>query len=78
MSGVARPKPCYLDEFEVWKVINGRKVWRNASGNRLYTWDFLHGEIEAFDKLGRHLGALDAKTGRFTGDAVHGRILHLK
>ena len=63
MSGAPRPNPCYLDGFEVWKVVGGRKVWRSLSGERLYTWDSLHGEIEVFNSRGVHLGALDAKTG---------------
>jgi hypothetical protein len=64
MTLKARPKPCYLDAFDVWKVVNGNKVWRSADGRRLYTWDGLHGEIEAFDRRGDHLGALDAGTGK--------------
>lgn len=77
MPGVPRPNPCYLDEFEVWRIVRGRKVWRNAASNRLYTWDSMHGEIEVFDARGRHLGVLHAVTGRFTGDAIHGRVLEL-
>ena len=61
MPYVARPKPCYMDQFEFYKVIDGRKVYRG--NGRLYSWDELHGEIEVFNKQGWHLGALDAKTG---------------
>ena len=61
MPYVAKPKPCYMDQFEFYKVIDGRKVYRG--NGRLYSWDELHGEIEVFNKQGWHLGALDAKTG---------------
>ena len=42
-------------------------------GKRLYTWDSLHGEIEAFNRRGEHLGALDAITGEFIKDPSPGR-----
>ena len=32
MPYVAKPKPCYMDQFEFYKVIDGRKVYR---GNRI-------------------------------------------
>jgi hypothetical protein len=73
MPGKPRPKPCYLDSFQVWKIVGGKKVWRNVSGSRLYTWDSLHGEIEVFNAQGLHLGVLDAVTGRMTKTAVRGR-----
>lgn len=44
MPYVAKPKPCYMDQFEFYKVIDGRKVYRG--NGRLYSWDELHGEIE--------------------------------
>lgn len=28
MPYVAKPKPCYMDQFEFYKVIDGRKVYR--------------------------------------------------
>ena len=47
MPYVAKPKPCYMDQFEFYKVIDGRKVYRG--NGRLYSWDELHGEIEVFN-----------------------------
>jgi hypothetical protein len=29
---------------------------RSDGGARLYTWDSLHGEIEVFNRPGKHLG----------------------
>jgi Cytotoxic len=38
-------------------------------------WDELHGEIEAYNKRGKHLGALDAVTGDMIKDADPGRSI---
>lgn len=58
-----RPSPCFLDEMESFGVRGGRRVWRHPAGERFYTWDELHGEIEVFNKRGRHMGAADAVSG---------------
>jgi hypothetical protein len=55
----APPKPSILDEFEPLGLINGARRWRDETG-RLYTWDYLHGEVEVDNSRGRHLGVLDA------------------
>lgn len=73
LSEVPRPTPCYLDEMDNFGVRGGRRVWRNPTEDRLYTWDGLHGEIEAFTLRGRHVGALHAVTGAKVKDAVRGR-----
>jgi hypothetical protein len=78
MAGQPRPKPCYLDNFKVWRTVGGQKVWRNDNGSRFYTWDALHGEIEVFTVRGHHLGALDAVSGELTKQAVKGRKLDVK
>ena len=78
MSGVPRPKPCYLDDLKGFKVIDGRKVWANDDGSRLYTWDSMHGEIEVFNNRGYHLGVLDAVNGQLIKPAVKGRRLDVK
>lgn len=78
MPGKPRPKPCYLNSFEVWKTIGGQKVWRNNDGSRLYTWDGLHGEIEVFNARGHHLGVLDAVGGRLVKQAAKGRKIDVK
>ncbi|WP_420715284.1 colicin E3/pyocin S6 family cytotoxin [Corallococcus sp. BB11-1] len=54
---------------------DGEKRWRSLDGERLYTWDSLHGEIEVFNKRGRHLGALDAVSGKLIKEAVKGRVI---
>jgi hypothetical protein len=47
--------------------------WRSRDGQRLFTWDSLHGEIEVFDLRGRHLGVLDAVTGEWRKGPIRGR-----
>lgn len=73
MPYIPKPKPCYIDKYEFYKVICGRKVYRGKG--RYYSWDELHGEIEVFDKFGYHLGALDAVTGKKIKDADKSRRL---
>lgn len=71
----ARPEPCYLDEKEAWGVRGGRKVWRDAVEDLFYTWDGLHGEIEVFNRRGRHLGAADPVSGVMIKEADRTRRL---
>jgi len=80
MAAIPRPKPCYLDNFEVWKTVGGQKVWRNEEGSRLYTWDAMHGEIEVFNEWGYHLGVIDAVSGELLKrkQAVKGRKINIK
>ena len=40
---------------------------------RLYTWDALHGEVEAFNARGRHLGSFDPVTAALIKPPVQGR-----
>jgi len=40
-----------------------------------YTWDSLHGEIEVFNKRGKHIGVVDAVSGELIKDAVKGRSI---
>jgi putative cytotoxic protein len=75
VGGKPKPSPCILDGLKVLRVVKGRKVYRSADGNRLYTWDSLHGEVEVFTAKGKHLGALDAVTGRFLKGPVKGRTI---
>jgi hypothetical protein len=67
------PTPSFLDELEYIGAKNGEKRWRSPNGKRLYTWDGLHGEIEIFNVRGKHLGVIDALTGKPIKDAVRGR-----
>lgn len=70
-------EPHFLENCTVLKVADGRKVWKSSNGKRLYTWDELHGEIEVFNKRGKHLGSADKTTGIIYKDAVKGRELNV-
>ena len=70
MVYVPRPKPCILDGMEKHIVSGGRQVYKK--GDKYYTWDEFHGEVEVFNKRGWHLMVLDAD-GNFKKDAVKGR-----
>lgn len=73
---MARPDPCYLDDLERLSR-NGPPRWRSPDGKRLYEWDDLHGEIEVYNKQGRHLGALDPVSGEFIKGPVKGRSIEV-
>jgi len=67
------PKPSYLDGMKYQGFVHGAKRWGSTCGQRLYTWDSYHGEIEVFNKRGRHLGVIDVTNGNQIKDAVKGR-----
>lgn len=75
MAGKPQPANCFLKQQQHFGVRGGDRVWRNKEGDRYYTWDDLHGEIEVFNKRGRHLGVLDAVTGVLIKDPVKGRTI---
>ena len=75
MSGVHIPNPCdFLDTKESLGAFNGERRWRDKNG--LFTWDFTHGEIEAFNKRGRHIGVFDCH-GIVIKKARKGRRIHV-
>ena len=77
MAGKPRPTPCFLDDQRSLGAKRGQRVWASQDGERLYTWDSLHGEIEVFNRRGRHLGVLHPVTGELIKPAVRGRRLNL-
>ena len=68
---VPMPSNCFLHTLERAKHSGGKR-WRSDCGDYLYEWDLFHGEIEMYDKLGRHVGVLD-KDGVYKKPAVKGR-----
>jgi hypothetical protein len=72
---VIRPRPSILDDFENLGFVNGQQRWSSNRGQRLYTWDALHGEVEVYNRRGKHLGVQDPMTGRWIKDAVPGRLI---
>ena len=74
MAGKPIPKPCFLDDCDSLGAVNNIKRWRDKNGDRLFTWDSLHGEIEVFTKRGKHLGVMNPQ-GEFIKDAIKGRTI---
>lgn len=77
MGGVPRPVDGFLEQQEYYGTRGVDKIWRSVDGERYYTWDSLHGEVEVFNKRGKHLGSLDAMTGALIKDPVKGRRIEL-
>jgi hypothetical protein len=73
LARIPIPKPSFLDQCVYIGGHTGEKRWRSKDRSKLYTWDAAHGEIEVFNRRGRHLGALDAITGKLIKGAVAGR-----
>lgn len=48
MSYIPKPKPCFLDGLQKFRVIGDRQIYR--ANDKYYSWDELHGEIEVFNK----------------------------
>ncbi|MFN0094297.1 MAG: colicin E3/pyocin S6 family cytotoxin [Dehalococcoidia bacterium] len=73
------PEDSFLHSLDVFGVRDGRRVWRSGTcrNTRYYPWDSLHGEVEVFNSRGRHLGAVDAITGKQTKDLGLGRRLRI-
>jgi extradiol dioxygenase family protein len=63
VGGKPIPKPSILDDCEVVGIEAGRKVYKDVDYDLYYMWDSLHGEVEVFDKRGRHIGAACPQTG---------------
>lgn len=51
---------------------NGEPRWRDRQGN-IYTYDGLHGEVEVFNRRGKHMAVVDIVNGRRIKPAVAGR-----
>jgi len=71
------PNPSFLDSCISLGAFNGERRWKSMNGKRLYTWDGLHGEIEAFNSRGMHVAVLDAVTGVPIKNAVPGRKINV-
>ncbi len=71
------PRPGFLDKCESLGYIYGERRWRSPDGQRLFTWDGLHGEIEGYDKRGNHAGVFDAVTGAFIKSKRRGRTIRV-
>jgi len=68
------PPPRNLKGFPKAKRVpnKGRAKWKNPDGKTL-EWDSQHGDVEVYDKQGRHQGSADPETGQMTKGPVAGR-----
>ncbi len=74
------PAPKELPGFPDAKVAKGttpypggiRKRWKTPD-KKILEWDYQHGEIELYDKKGKHLGAYDPNTGNIVKPAKDDR-----
>lgn len=74
------PNGCFLlqrGDVEYFGMRDSRKVWRSRVESRFYTWDSLHGEVEAYDRRGRHVAVLDAFSGKKIKTAEPGRKINV-
>lgn len=78
MTRKAIPHPSFLDGCEKFRTINGKPTWRCPDSGRFFQWDELHGEIEAYNRRGDHIGVLDPFTGEAMKGAVRGRTINVK
>jgi hypothetical protein len=56
----------------------GKPRWVSKTGNFLYEWDSLHGEVEVYTKLGKHVNILNADGSQSTKRAVKGRTINVQ
>jgi RHS repeat-associated protein len=72
------PPPKTLPGFPGAKKVprKGRARWKNPNGDVL-EWDSQHGDVEVYDKRGRHRGSADPKTGNMIKEPVPGRTIEL-
>jgi hypothetical protein len=54
----------------------GEARWQSEDGSRYYKWDFLHGEIEVYDRLDRHIAVLNADGSLSEKKPVAGRKMN--
>ncbi|WP_272429022.1 colicin E3/pyocin S6 family cytotoxin [Polyangium jinanense] len=75
MTYIPPPKTAFISALVHLARRERAPRWANSDGSRIYVWDGLHGELEVYNKRGRHLGAVDPETGEFIKDAVKGRTI---
>lgn len=62
MTYIPMPENCFLllgENYDFFRVISKKKTWTNKKRSRYYQWDELHGEVEVYNKRGKHLGAME-------------------
>ncbi len=60
-----------------WKSLKSFRKGIKTDGQRLYEWDYTHGDVEVYNYRGQHLGSADPDTGQMIKPAVPGRTITL-
>jgi RHS repeat-associated protein len=68
------PSGKFLDKLIHARPKGDRRRWTDSE-RRIYEWDRLHGELEVYDRRGRHLGVRDPKSGKWIKDPAPGRTI---
>nr|WP_309225145.1 colicin E3/pyocin S6 family cytotoxin [Salinispora sp. H7-4] len=76
-SGGYTPAPKELPGFPDARRVKPRTSVQGGGGTRalwedkkfIYEWDSQHGEVEKYNKKGKHLGAFDPSTGEMMTDS---------
>jgi hypothetical protein len=76
-SGKGKVEKIEPSQSPIWKNLKHAKGERRTDGTekeqRYYKWDRRHGEIEVYDRHGKHLGAMDPRTGEMIKPPHPGR-----
>lgn len=72
LPGVPDVKPAKPKTPKQGAKSGKRKRWKDSDGN-IYEWDYQHGDVEKYDKRGKHKGSIDPKSGEQTKPPVKGR-----
>jgi RHS repeat-associated protein len=65
-----------------WKGLRAYRQTLRTNGlsgraKRYYQWDHTHGDVEVYDRYGRHLGTADPETGLMIKGPIGGRTIEL-
>lgn len=57
--------------------VNGQagKTSGKGKNKKYYEWDYIHNDIEVYDRKGHHLGSMDPTMGEIYKPAVPGRTI---
>lgn len=65
----------FLDSLERLKVKSQRKRWK--ANDQVYEEDPQHGELEKYNRRGKHLGSIDPESGEIIKGPVKGRSIEI-
>ncbi len=64
----------FVDTLQRTKTKGGRRRWRGGK-KQVYEEDTQHGELEKYNRRGKHEGVVDPETGEIIKDPVKGRTI---